>query len=356
MNIIKQFFFMVCFLLLWSCSHEEHQFKFYTDFENNYNLQSNPIENISDSIYPQSISIYKDKVIFCDYSSDPHFSAYQLPDFKFLANFGKHGDGPIDFNSPVVWNQIEKGEIGIYQMNQMKFDFYNIDSLILNNINKNHLNPTYLPPEIDDAVNIIYLKQNIYLGSGANSPGEFFVYNEKTKDLIWKENITVFDKKFIDKITEYNLLEELYLGIIKIKPDKTKFVKTNIYNPLIHVFDNNMNLKFTIANQNLNPPIIDDGKNSFSSETKMYYTNCYLTDNFIYAVYRNCTLEDYSSYECNNVEIHSFDWEGNPISKYFLNEGIAPLSPFVVDEDRLKIYTVNPKTEDSYYSTFDINN
>ncbi|RRO20850.1 BF3164 family lipoprotein [Flavobacteriaceae bacterium 14752] len=354
MNTTKYFLFFTYFLVLLSCDNQRANFKYYSSFGKNINLKGKVIKNISDRIYPQSINIYKDKIIFCDYSSNPHFYAYQLPDFKFIASFGYQGKGPLDINSPVVWSQIQNGKIGIYQMNLMKFDFYHIDDLINNRVKKNQLNPSYMPPEINDAINIISLKNDIYIGTGVSSTGEYFVFNQKTKKFYWRDYFKFFDKKFNDRIIEYDLMSELNLGIIKIKPDKTMFVKTNIYNPLIHVYDNSMDLKFTIANKNITEPIIDDSKKFFSSKTKMYYTNCYLTDKFIYAVYRNCTLEEYNNYECDNVEIHTFDWEGNPVVKYLLNEGIAPLSPFVVDEQRLKIYTVNPKTEDSYYSIFNI--
>jgi len=355
MILFRSFILFLCLASLLSCENDKENIKYYKKFKNNFSLKGETIANISDSIYPQSIDIYKDKLIFADYSSNPHFYAYQLPDFKFLAKFGDPGDGPTDFESPVIWNQIENGKIGIYQMNKMLFDFYDIEDLLKGEINKNQLNPVYMPPEVNDAVNVINLKDNIYIGSGSYSKGEFFVYNSITKNLYWKDYIEIFDDAYLNKINEYDLLPELKLGIIKIKPDKSMFVKTNIYNPLVYVFDNNMDLKFTIANQNLKPPVLDDGKKSFSSETKMYYTNCYLTDKFIYTVYRNCSLEEYNNYECNNVEIHAFDWEGKPISKYYLNEGIAPMSSFVIDEQRLKIYTINPKTEDSYYSIFDMN-
>lgn len=355
MKTYKLFLFSILSLLCISCiENYKKNIKTYTDFPQNRSLVAESIPNISDSIYPQSINLYNDKIILCDYESNPHFFVYKLPNFDFIGSFGKQGKGPTDIHDPVVWNQIENNKIGIYQINLMKFGFYDLDTLLESKLNKNKLNPIYMPPEINDAVNIISLKKDVFIGAGANSKGEFFIYNEKTKDLKWKSFISNFDKKFTQKVLDYDLMSEYKLGMIKIKPDKSMFVKSYIYVPVINVFDNNYNLKFTIKHKDLNQPIIDNAQKSLSPETKMYYTNCFLSDNYIYAVYRNCTLDDYSNYNCNNVEVHTFDWEGNPVIKYLLNEGIGPLSPFVLDEARDNIYTINPKTEDSYYSSFDI--
>jgi hypothetical protein len=46
---------------------------------------------------------------------------------------------------------------------------------------------------------------------------------------------------------------------------------------------------------------------------------------------------------CNSVEIYCFDWSGNPIKNFQLNESIGMLSPFAVDEENKNIYIVSPK-------------
>ena len=54
----------------------------------------------------------------------------------------------------------------------------------------------------------------------------------------------------------------------------------------------------------------------------------------------------------DSFEIHCFDWDGNAITKFIINEGISALSPFTVDEESQTIYTVNTNYADQYVRTF----
>ena len=327
----------------------------YSNFPKTVELIGKTIPNISDSLYPQSINLYDNKIILCDYQSDPHFFIYEAPVFQYLGSFGKQGKGPTDIHDPVVWNQIENNKIGVYQINLMKFAFYDLDESLENKSKTKAINPTYMPPEINDAVNIVSLKNEIYVGSGINASGEFFIYDKKNKDLKWKPFLDDFDIQFTQKLIDYEITSDYKRGMIKVKPDKSHFVKSHMYLPIIDVYDDKSNLKFTISLDKLTEPILDSHIKGISGDAKAYYTNCFLTDNYIYALNRNCSWSEYNSDQCNDVEIHVFDWNGKAIVNYHLNEGIGPLSPFVVDEVNNKIYTIYPKSEESYFSSFNLN-
>jgi hypothetical protein len=237
----------------------------------------------------------------------------------------------------------------------MKFAFYDLDESLENKSKTKAINPTYMPPEVNDAVNIIALKDDMYIGSGVSALGEFFIYNKKNKDLKWKPFLDDFDQKFTQKLLDYEITSDYKRGVIKIKPDKSHFVKSHIYLPIIDVYDDKSNLEFTISLDKLTEPLFDNDTKQISGDSKAFYTNCFLTDDYIYALNRKCTWNEYGNDDCNDVEIHVFDWDGSPVANYRLNEGIGPLSPFVVDEVNNKIYTINPKSEDSYFSSFNLN-
>lgn len=358
MKTFKIIFIFSLSFTISSCNNSKFQRKkivSYSEFPKTLELSGESILNISDSIYPQSISLAKDKVILCDYQSDPHFFIYEVPSFKFIGSFGKQGKGPTDIHDPVTWNQVENNKLGIYQINLMKFAFFDLEESLVTKFKTKAINPTYMPPEINDAVNIISLKNEIYVGSGVNASGEFFIYDKKNRDLKWKPFLDDFDSKFTQKLKDYEITSDYKRGMIKVKPDKSHFVKSHMYLPIIDVYDDKSHLKFTISLDKLIEPILDNQIKGISEDSKLYYANCFLTDNYIYALNRNCSLNEYGSDGCNDSEIHVFDWKGNAIANYHLNEGIGPLSPFVVDEANNKIYTINPKSEESYFSSFNLN-
>jgi hypothetical protein len=239
----------------------------------------------------------------------------------------------------------------------------NLMKLSLIDINKALTSSTYepekvirMPPQIGSAVNIISLDDNIFIGSGNKSDGEFFIYNASTKKLEWKNFFIDYDENFMELLIKSDKLDEYKRGIIKIKPDGSRFVKAFTFIPIIDIYNQDGKIEFSLILKNHEKPNINLKVKQFEGSTKVYYENVFLTDNYIYALNRNCNLEDYSKNICKDAEIHVYSWDGNAVCKYKLNEGIGPVAPFVVDEANKRVYTVNPKDDNDYYSVFEIGN
>jgi hypothetical protein len=158
---------------------------------------------------------------------------------------------------------------------------------------------------------------------------------------MWKEFEIDFDIDFTNELIKNGIYQEYKRGIIKAKPDKSRFVKVYNFVPIIRVFDDNSNVLFTIKKTNVEKPKIVS--ENFSLENRAYFSNVYTTDNYIYVLNQNCKIEDVIYNNCNSVEIYCFDWSGNPIKNFQLNESIGMLSPFAVDEENKNIYIVSPK-------------
>ena len=343
-----------------SCTKKEDKYvertniKEFTDFKTQYTLEGKELSSGEIKFLPQSIGLIDDKVFFCDSESDTHFYVFKIPEFEFVGKFGNRGRGPLDMQAPTFWGQVKGKEIGIYQANLMKYGFYNIEEYLNGTIKDENIITTYMPPEINDAVNIISLNKNKYIGASSTPNGELFVYNALKKELKWKPFVKDVSNTFMEDLLKYDILSDFKRGIIKVNPKNTLVVKTNIFMPYIDIYDPKGNLLFSIGPKKYENPILSNKTKMIDFSSNVYYTNSFLTNNFIYALYRNCTVNEFSNGDCENVEIHVFDWEGNAVKKYILNEGIGPLSPFAVDETNHKIYSVNPKDLDSYFMSFDI--
>ncbi len=346
-------------LLLCNCSEDRIRGNLFLikEFPHTINLKGSSITEVSDDFYPLQLGIKDSILIFCDWENSPHFHLYKIPEFEFIASFGKRGRGPSELIDPVFWGQTgnsESNKIWIYQLNARILSLLDIDKTI-NASELITLREVILPYEILDAVNIIAAADDVYIGTGVDVAGDFFIYNALTGEFKWKEFYMDYDKKFSEElIKNQGLLHEYKRGIIKIKPDNSRFVKAYIYAPVIDIFNIEGSLDFTIMLKDYKTPSLSG--EMFDMSTMVYYENVFLSNDYIYALSRNCNFEEYSMNECNNAEIHVYNWKGEPVCNYRLNEGIAPIAPFVVDEKNKKIYTVNPKSDEDFFSLFDLDN
>jgi len=334
---------IVCFLSIQSCINED-KIIFYDEFDETVTLQSTSIRQIGNNTLPLNIDVYKDYLILCDTRDENSFSVYKLPDYDFLGKFGKPKD-KNGLNSPIFWNQIyeEKGSIFLsaYQMNLKKFTTFDLHKALANNVQAKKIEYAFMPPEIGDAVNIVKLNKGEFIGAGLSSPGEFFVYKHDQDELLWKDFIIDFDENFSEKLKELGLYQEYKRGIIKAKPDKSRFVKVYNFAPIIRVFDKNANVIFTLKSKNIEKPTITT--DNFSFDNMAFFNNVYTTDNYFYVVNQNCKLNDVINNDCNSIEVFCFDWDGNPIKRFKLNQSIGILSPLAIDEINKNIYIVSPR-------------
>ncbi len=330
----------------------------FKEFKNQISVSGKSCSEIKDDIYPMFMGIKDSILVLCDIQSDPHVYVYSLPYLKFLGSFGSQGKGPVDLLDPVFWGQFENNphsqKAWFYQPNAMRYSLIDIQKATSGKDYTEFDKQIILPPHIGTAVNIILLDENTIVASGRVSEGEFMIYNTSTKRTEWKPFLIDFDKQFMDDIKKAKMFNSYKQGIIKAKPDGTRFVKAFGYIPVIDVYNNKAELIFSIIQDSYRKPDINAKNKQFEPETRVYYTNVFLSDKCIYALNQNCTLQELSEGSCTDVEIHMFSWTGDPLYKIILNESIGSLAPFAVDELNNSIYVVNPKSQDDYLSVFDI--
>jgi hypothetical protein len=104
-----------------------------------------------------------------------------------------------------------------------------------------------LPYEAYDVVSALSLSKDVVLGSGTSSEGEFFFFNSNDQSLEWKEHRIDYTQNlasfFSNNMNDISLLKQ---GVVKIKPDQTRFVKAMVYAPVIDVYFPNGDIDFSI--------------------------------------------------------------------------------------------------------------
>ncbi len=346
-------------LISGGCSeiHQRDSLHIIVDFPETRSLQGSPIPEIRKDFYSMQMGIADSMLIFCDWESSPHFHVYQLPSFTYGGSFGIGGKGPNELLDPLFWSQVEKGNakgVWVYQMNKRNICLIDVEAA-LNDSGYQIIKEIGLPVETDMCVNVLALHDDIFVGSGISDRGEFFIYDAAKDDLQWKEFCVDYGTKvnsFINKNPE--MISHIKQGIMKMKPDQSLFVKSFVYLPIIDIYDAKSNLMRTIMLGDYAVPEIRN--NEFESSSWAYYENIFLTDQYIYALYRNCNLGEYREGLGYNTEVHVYNWEAHPVIRYKLNEGIAPAAPFVVDEKNERIYTLNPMVEEEFYKYFETGN
>lgn len=351
---------LITFIIFISCNKENIRENtiLIEDFPVVKSLKGEEIKGLNNEISPTMMGLKDSILILCDFEADTHFYVYKVPKFEFLGSFGKQGKDPNNIEDPIFSGQFLNNEnpyeIVIHEVNKLRISIVDVMQAI-NNPNYEHERHIIMPPTVDLSVFVLALNDNRIIGAGPSKEGEFYIYNTKTEAFTWIDFLIDYDEQFMKQLKDFQVITDYKEPKIKIKPDGSKFVKCNMYVPIIDVYNKNTELEFSIELNDYTRPTINENRKKIEGTSKVYYTGLFLTDYYIYALFQNSTsLNEYNENK-SKVEIHQFSWDGEAICKYKLNEGIYPyFCPFVVDEANKHIYTVNPINEYNYYRKFNL--
>lgn len=264
------------------------------------------------------------------------FSCYSLPDFHHLRNCITPGRGADEFLTLTYNKQFTKDtssiKLWISSHISREVSEFNLTSSIKEQ--KTIFGKRFLLDSITDSY-WFNINDSIFATYSTSDNLYYTVYNLKTQKpltrvKIYKEN-TKFDP-FIFDIT----------GVIS--PDKTKIALAmfNLNHIIIHPVDG----------KNIKPLTIYHTTNTIHEisqlepiDRKTFYSDIRATENYIFALYINRTgkIEDQKTTQC--IEIHVFDWKGNPVQKMKLPNYIRF---FDIDPQNEYIYGLNPFNEEIF--------
>lgn len=275
-----------------------------------------------------TLVILKNMKWSCD---NAYFYVYHRDDLSFLGSFGNEGRGPEEFTNPKLSGQAELNDkmIGIWIYNPVdrELRLINIGESCRQS-NTKTVQTITAPSDAGAPLSIFHLKNNELVGTSISRNGRLFYQRGDKNTIEWVQYAPSVKRAPFDP----DQLHNLYSNTTRIKPDGTRIVAALQLFKRIDIFDSKTNLLLTIAFEDSpeDPEFFTNSENPVPDDLMIYYTDLYLTDNYIYALNSNVT-QKIASAEINNdlSEIHVFSWEGAPTALYKLDRFIGS---FVVDE------------------------
>jgi hypothetical protein len=188
-----------------------------------------------------------------------------------------------------------------------------------------------------------------------------FVMNDSTlvseqirSDNFWllKTNLNT-EETSEEKVYKYDVQNVFiqYKSIWRMKPDGSKMASAMQSINMLNILDLRNNGRKSLI---VNPPVVslDDivtviktrsGETTW--EKRAYYSGLEVTDKYIYALFKDQASQDDFDRVKKELEIHVFDWDGNPVYKYIIPEY---LSCIAVDEIKGRIYGMMRADEQIY--------
>lgn len=255
-----------------------------------------------------------------------------------LAEYGDLGGGPEEFMRPVLVKQVKYDSenkspiITVYDMSRRRVNFINI----LNLIRKKGVIHEQKPlPKGDSYMLHFYFINEDFLLAKPEGEGRFFHYDYGSGET----KIIPYVPK-IDFPIEDEYFYPIFRSAVTVNMDKGLIAAAPMLLGGIDFFDLNGNyLRSTIfdTTEKLANTL------TIAEDTEIFNPFHYISDidskgEFIYGLnYNNLSTDIYDHGNNSNLKVEVFDWEGNPIKEYILNDNRF-IETLAVDLKNNRIY------------------
>lgn len=268
--------------------------------------------------------------------SEGFFSCYSLPDFHLLGNCISSGRGADEFLTLTYNKQFikEPSTIKMWISSHLSREVSELNLISSIKEQKTIFGKRFL---LDSIASSYWFNINDSLFASYSSSDNLYytIYNLKTQKQLTRSNIYTKNIKFDPSIFDIT-------GVMS--PDKTKIA--------LAMFSLNHIIIHSVDGENIKPLTIYHTSNTIQEisqldfiDRKTFYSDIRATNEYIFALYLNRTgkIEDQ---EINKgIEIHIFDWNGNPIQKLNIPNYIRF---FDIDQKNGYIYGLNPYNEEIF--------
>ena len=280
-------------------------------------------------ITPTFMFITGNHLVIQNNKKDTLFDIFSYPDIHYQFSAGTRGKGPKDFPEFLSGpTQIPNG-FALFLVDYKKYCEIEIDD---NNKELNRIKEQRFQfAENDDIINGLFpLKRDefIYL-SDFEDDMEFKKLNTRTNEII---SFSPYPQWVSKESAGGEINISLYLKVSTAKPDGKRFASFYVKFKRWRLFNDNGDLLREVSVDT--PPLNTEGTKSL--EPYFYYSSYpFPTDKYIYAFCRNVKS---GSADKESNELQIWDWNGNPIAVYHLDQYITS---FTVDEKAKTLFGVN---------------
>jgi hypothetical protein len=287
------------------------------------------------------------KMICSDYhllamsiKTDTIYRVFELPGLIYNGGFGRKGNGPMEFINPSISNFFPDKDVFI--LGDLKyFRTVKISNAVNHGFSIKELKRTPVPGALRNFNQLAQINDSIVVG--------YTIFKDE-KDLLFfntRTNKSWYDFDFPDvgiNIPD-NYLGITFLKYIGLKPDKKRIAFAYQRFPMLRIYsmDGKLIKDVRIKEASKQKKFVYSSARAFA-DTYTYYENIVTTEKYIYAMYHE-TMSDASSNQTIR-QIHVFDWDGNPLVKYILDDW---MKTYTVNPDDSYIYFFNPDVENAIY-------
>lgn len=305
--------------------------KTFGDFEQEISLKAEPV--VFDSMPLSLLGVdYVDGLLLFKHSEMPYlFSIVNIETKKFISNFLRRGRGPDEFTYLSYWgeSEVQNGDRWLYMsdINTNKIIKVNLTDFVESGLTNIELLDKYNGTQLQNHIlNDSTFLVSMYYESEAGIRMFYRKYSNKG----------ILDIQDIDFVTVNDYDELDLFGMSEyLRPDKKKMAMSMMDMNRINIFDlenSKRNITLTPKGSVFVPP--SELVQQDYTETMMYYHGMRTTQDYIFTLYVDQLLEEWQE-ESKPIEIHVFDWEGNPRYKLHIDEY---LQDFCIDTDNNVMY------------------
>ncbi|ASB47977.1 BF3164 family lipoprotein [Alkalitalea saponilacus] len=295
-------------------------------------------------------------LIGINYSGSNDFlHLYDKEDFSHITSLIARGKAPDEFltlNYDYQWGKDSTGTyMWIKDINSNKLCKINLSKSIEKNrpvfdkcINNLQMDLWYMKFVVNDS--LLVLTPHI----------QKHVNNLTLQHYNLLENRTIFERQLYKDNFSPKIDNQVYGLRTMIKPDGTKLLAFNSNFSRFHILNLNLtnNKTITTYEEIAEKEIKRELQRIELYDLKRYYINFLVTNQKIYALYANKYPQETRSLDTTTgVEVHLFNWAGDPLKKFIIKENLWQIT---IDEENKTLYGITANEQLYRYDLSDIKN
>jgi hypothetical protein len=327
-------------LLLYACNNRKPKVTLVSEFPKEEHLKGIPIKNIMIQSKGNVNLLSIDSFLVIQKREEKYFQIYNTNNYELLSEFGTKGRGPNEFIFPELLNQISYDKITnsplfcVYDYNRRKFTRINIINAINKRTNEVFTNKPI--PKYPQYFTYFFYRDDDMMIATPESDARFVIYLDSLQTFITVPYLPN---------TEFPIKEELkssvYRSTLFVNKNKGVLVSAPILLGEIDFFDlEGKYLTSSIFSQreNLRKALTNFTTNGKAFDPKYYIVQLHANEKYIYALnYNNYQSDFLEKNEFSKQSILVFDWAGNPVKKYIL-DNTHFIKSFAVDWRNNRFY------------------
>ncbi|WP_420387403.1 BF3164 family lipoprotein [Roseivirga sp.] len=317
-------FLLLCSVL--ACSSPQKHSKPDSPLQSQPTMLSSEVLNINlDSVSRVfNMTLVDSLLILSSPSKDYVFQIIDIKNTRYIAPFGKKGNGPGEIRFPAYVQVDPQNQDNLLIFDKNRFDIY---SLPRQHILSNSHKPEKIINKMDFNVQrAVKTHTNSYLAYGIFK-NRYALLNSEGDTIK-----TYLDYPYEDEYNDmsYASLAMAFQGNILASPSGKKVVLATVQSANFEIIDINNPME-PVLKSRLNswkPEFVNEsGGNSisvaFKQESRLGYTDIAVTNQAVYLLLSGRTRSEYGANASESNDLHVYDWSGEPLAHYKLDRDIS---------------------------------